>query len=147
MDEDVYAAPESEIRPADDAYGTYSTASKNLVWVGILFQALLFVGLWMFITGLVQTYQSLQLYGTMDPKLMAGGISQALMYLILCVIPVTIGFLMSFITLARTQYRSKRVWKVELVFSFFYLLYFPIGTIIGLIYLVFLIRKRKDFVN
>jgi len=44
------------------------------------------------VTGMIQTFQSITLFGTGDPKLMAGGISQALMTTVLgliAAIPLT----------------------------------------------------------
>lgn len=147
MKNDIYAAPMGEIKQNEVTGKKPSELSKALVWIGIALQALLFVGLYMFIAGMVQTFQTLQLYGTGDPQLMAGGISQALVPLLLCLIPVTVGFLMSLITLMNSNYRSKKVFKVEMLFSFFYLLYIPVGTAIGIVFMVYLFKKRKEFVD
>ena len=61
----------------------------------------------MMIPSLVQTFQALMIYGTGDPQLMAGGISQAIVGAILAmfvVLPLLILF----------QVVSRRRWKAKL---------------------------------
>ena len=52
---------------------------RGLRMVGIFAAVAPLLGLLGTVTGMIETFQSITLFGTGDPKLMAGGISQALM--------------------------------------------------------------------
>lgn len=51
---------------------------KRLVWLKMIAMVAPLMGLLGTVTGMIVTFQSITLFGTGDPKLMAGGISQAL---------------------------------------------------------------------
>lgn len=55
----------------------------RLVWLKILAAVAPLLGLLGTVTGMILTFQQITLFGTGDPKLMAGGISQALVTTVL----------------------------------------------------------------
>ncbi len=57
--------------------------SRGINWIKIISVVAPLLGLLGTVTGMIATFQSIQLFGTGDPKLMAGGISQALITTVL----------------------------------------------------------------
>jgi biopolymer transport protein ExbB len=59
------------------------TLNRALLFIKIISVVAPLMGLLGTVTGMIQTFQAITLYGTGDPKLMAGGISQALVTTVL----------------------------------------------------------------
>ncbi|MRJ41573.1 MULTISPECIES: MotA/TolQ/ExbB proton channel family protein [Idiomarina] len=69
--------------------------SRNLTFIKIISVVAPLMGLLGTVTGMINTFQAITLFGTGDPKLMAGGISQALVTTVLglvVAIPMTLLF-------------------------------------------------------
>jgi biopolymer transport protein ExbB len=80
----VYAAhsnvdPETVEKKIDEAIIRETSRLESLLWlVKVVSVAAPLLGLLGTVTGMIQTFQAITLFGTGDPKLMAGGISEAL---------------------------------------------------------------------
>lgn len=73
-------APETlELKLDDAVLREVPALEARLVWLKILAAVAPLLGLLGTVTGMILTFQQITLFGTGDPKLMAGGISQALM--------------------------------------------------------------------
>ena len=73
--------------------------TRNLTFIKIISVVAPLMGLLGTVTGMINTFQAITLFGTGDPKLMAGGISQALVTTVLglvVAIPMTLLFAMSY---------------------------------------------------
>jgi len=71
--------------------------TRNLTFIKIISVVAPLMGLLGTVTGMINTFQAITLFGTGDPKLMAGGISQALVTTVLglvVAIPMTLLFAM-----------------------------------------------------
>lgn len=69
--------------------------TRNLTFIKIISVVAPLLGLLGTVTGMINTFQAITLFGTGDPKLMAGGISQALVTTVLglvVAIPMTLLF-------------------------------------------------------
>jgi biopolymer transport protein ExbB len=69
--------------------------TRNLTFIKIISVVAPLMGLLGTVTGMINTFQAITLFGTGDPKLMAGGISQALVTTVLglvVAIPMTLLF-------------------------------------------------------
>jgi biopolymer transport protein ExbB len=80
----VYAAhsgvdPETVEKKIDEAIIRETSRLESMLWlVKVVSVAAPLLGLLGTVTGMIQTFQAITLFGTGDPKLMAGGISEAL---------------------------------------------------------------------
>ncbi len=102
--------------------------------------------------GLAQTFmamfgvfQYLQLYGTGDPKLMAGAISQALVPMVIWLIISIPGCCCAIAAIFFTSYRSRLFFWIWTVSAIAFLLAFPIGTMFAFILGLVLFFKRSQF--
>ena len=78
--------------------------TRNLTLIKIISVVAPLLGLLGTVTGMINTFQAITLFGTGDPKLMAGGISQALVTTVLgLVVAIPTVFLY---TLLNTRSRS-----------------------------------------
>jgi len=68
-------------RPASFTLLPYTTLFRSIIKILSVIAPLL--GLLGTVTGMIETFQAITLFGTGDPKLMAGGISQALVTTVL----------------------------------------------------------------
>ena len=97
------------------------------------------------ITGLINTFQAMKLYETVDPKLLAGAISQGLVTYILMQIVMAIvlvpGLIMASITAYKYIYTEKWYRIFLRIYSICMLLTFPIITIVGIY--TFILSRRK----
>ncbi len=91
------------------------------------------------LTGVINVYQAIQLYGTGDPKLMAGALSQELVTQTLAVIVLIPGII--FACFAKYKYNYSQAWyRITLrIYGICLLFLLPFGTLIG----VFLLTITK----
>jgi len=80
-----------------------------------------------------------------DPELMAGGISQSLVPVIFSVVIAIPSLICIFVVIFLTSYRSKIFFRLWVFASIVILLALPIGTILGIILIITLFIKRKEF--
>lgn len=80
MSQDVYAPPESQLQAG---FNKRLKLGKVLSIIGSVLQAPVIVYFFIGLIDLIETFQSITLYGDGDPQVMAGGISQALSFLII----------------------------------------------------------------
>jgi biopolymer transport protein ExbB len=82
--------------------------NKGLLLIKVISVVAPLMGLLGTVTGMIKTFQAITLYGTGDPKLMAGGISQALVTTVLgltVAIPTTLLYTV-------VSGRSKRITQI-----------------------------------
>ena len=146
MEENIYQSHDSEILFNNSNLKRYSLG-KKLAIVGSIIQIFVILGFISFLFSLIELFYAINLYGTGDPKVMAGGISEALTKsLVVCIVALP-GLIISSIALFVSDYRSKLFFLYSIFVSIFWLLSFPWGTVFGLIFLILVIKKRKVFVS
>lgn len=72
-----------ELKLSEAIFKETPALSRALLFIKIISVVAPLMGLLGTVTGMIQTFQAITLYGTGDPKLMAGGISQALVTTVL----------------------------------------------------------------
>lgn len=72
-----------ELKLSEQIIRELPTLSRNLTMIKIISVVAPLIGLLGTVTGMINTFQAITLFGTGDPKLMAGGISQALVTTVL----------------------------------------------------------------
>lgn len=86
-----------ELKLTEAILGEVPKLSRNLTMIKIISVVAPLMGLLGTVTGMINTFQAITLFGTGDPKLMAGGISTALMTTVLglvVAIPMTLLYAM-----------------------------------------------------
>lgn len=141
MNNNFYKAPESSTI-LDSSQGT-SFTGKWLAIVGAFLLMGLPVGLLATLFSIIETFQSITLYGTGDPKVMAGGISEGLVSTVLGIVIALPGAVLLAISVFLFKHRRPWVYRVSFTAAIFTFLLFPIGTILSIFILVKL-RKSKD---
>ncbi len=144
MRENVYEAPESEVLVSKEPKRR-ETLGKILSIIGSILQFGIVYGVLAFIVEMVMTFQAITLYGEGDPKVMAGEISAALVNIILGGIVALHGFFINLLALYISSYRSALLFSYLIFISIFWIITFPIGTLIGIVLLVITIKKRRVF--
>tara|TARA_Y100001949_G_C15868018_1_gene278213 strand:- start:443 stop:790 length:348 start_codon:yes stop_codon:yes gene_type:complete len=72
-----------ELKLSEAALKEMPELTKGLLFIKVIAAVAPLMGLLGTVTGMIKTFQVITLYGAGDPKLMAGGISQALMTTVL----------------------------------------------------------------
>jgi biopolymer transport protein ExbB len=72
-----------ELKMSEAVFKETPALNRGLLFIKIISVVAPLMGLLGTVTGMIQTFQAITLYGTGDPKLMAGGISQALVTTVL----------------------------------------------------------------
>jgi biopolymer transport protein ExbB len=72
-----------ELKLSEAIFKETPALNRGLLFLKIISVVAPLMGLLGTVTGMIKTFQSITLYGTGDPKLMAGGISQALVTTVL----------------------------------------------------------------
>lgn len=90
-------------------------------------------------------FQEVSLTGTGDPKLMAGGLSSALITTALGLVLFVPGLVLLLVAITVLSYRPNWLFWVTLISSILLLFMIPIGSILGLVGLIVIVVKRKSF--
>ena len=112
---------------------------------GTAVQCLLLVGIAFFIAGMITTFQEITAAGTSDPKLMAEGIGEALVPVVVALGVGVWGTFISLVTAIVSSYRSRWFFWWSAAFAVVYMIVLPLGTALGLAFLIFLVAKRSEF--
>ena len=113
--------------------------------VGLLWQSLFIYGLTQFVVLLLGTFQEITASGVSDPRVMAEGIGKALVPVIVWGAYGVFGLLTTLITIFVSRYRARWWFWSSWAFAIIYLLFVPIGTVLGIALIAALIIKRKEF--
>ena len=117
-------------------------------WWAILATAVqcsLVVGLAFAVLGMLSTFRAITASGRSDPQLMAEGIGQAMVPVVLAVGVSTWGILGSVVIVAASSYRARWFYWASVALAALHIVAFPFGTLFGLAFLVLLIVKRAEF--
>ena len=121
-------------------------ARRGFALLGLVWQSALIYGIGRFVYLTVQTFIAITRSGSSDPKLMAEGIGQALVPVIVWGSVGAFGLLVTVLTLAISSYRARWFFWSSVGFSVVYLLLLPMGTLLSIALIILLVAKRKEFV-
>lgn len=138
----VYSAPKSEL--GGDLIPKREALGKVLSWLSIG-ALLLFIGTTNSVIQMIRVFQEVTVRGSGDPELMAGGISQSLVPMVLSLVVSLPSLICIFLVLFLSTYRSKIFFRIWVSVTIILLLSFPIGTPFGLVLGIILFFKRNEF--
>ena len=119
--------------------------AKWFAILGTAVQCSLLVGIAFFVAGMLKTFREITAGGVSDPELMTQGIGQALVPVVVALGVGVWGTFISLVTAIVSNYRSRWFFWSSAVFAVVYLIALPVGTMLGLAFLIFLIVKRREF--
>ncbi len=142
MEQTIYNPPTSKIVVSQ---AKREQLGKVLALVGCILQLALVIGIIIFIVDMVIAFQEITLYGSGDPKVMAGMISTALISGVLGSVVAFPGLLINILGLSISSYSAPWLFRFLITSSIFWFLVFPIGTLFGVVLLVVTLKKRKIY--
>ena len=142
----VPASPADSEVPAPAGLDGRQRAARGFALLGLVWQSALIYGIGRFVFLMAQTFVAITRSGSPDPKLMADGIGQALVPIIVWGSVGAFGLLVTVLTLAISSYRARWFFWSSVGFCVVYLLVPPMGTLLSIALIVLLVTKRKEFV-
>ncbi|MFB9899953.1 MotA/TolQ/ExbB proton channel family protein [Cerasicoccus arenae] len=118
---------------------------KTLALIGAWLQIGPVFGLLGTVYGMVCAFQDIEASGMGNPEALANNISIAITTTAMGLIMGLIGLIFLAIAFFHSSYRAPWFFKFLIVFAIFWLIHFPIGTIIGVLLLVYIISKKAEF--
>ena len=119
---------------------------KIALW-GAWLQLGLVFGLGGTVIGMINAFEKIALNEPGDPALLANDISFALITTAIGLIPALVGLIFLGIALFGKKYRAAWFFWFLIIYSCFLALYFPVGTIIGVALIIYLIWNKDEFLK
>ncbi len=118
-----------------------------LAVIGAWIQIVPVLGMIGTVIGMVRTFTSLTAHsGIGDPSQLSAIIGEVLIATFVGMLIALIGAIMLLVAVFSMRYRSPWLFCLLIVLGALYLLAFPLGTIIGVVFLVVALTKRQEFV-
>ncbi|MGQ8363836.1 MotA/TolQ/ExbB proton channel family protein [Glaciecola sp. 1036] len=118
---------------------------KYVAILGVVFLLALPWGIANTFYAIYNLFQEITVAGTGDPKLMAAGLSSALVTTVLGLVMCFPGLVLLLIAITVCRYRPYWLFWITLTSSTLLVFMIPIGSILGLIGLIIIVLKRKHF--
>lgn len=138
-----YDAPKSAVKDPIDERPPGKVHAFFAV-TGALLSALIFIGIGAFAYTLYGVFYAMPAEAAADPRLIAGGISKAMVLASVYGLLSSVGLIVSVATLSVTPYRKKWFVRSTVFSAIAALLFFPIGTAIGIVTLAIIYKKRRE---
>jgi hypothetical protein len=119
---------------------------KFALW-GAWLQLGLVCGLGGTIIGMINAFGKIAENEIEDPALLANDISFALITTAIGLVPALLGLIFLGIALFGKKYRAAWFFWFLIIYSCFLALYFPVGTIMGLALIIYLIWNKDEFIK
>jgi hypothetical protein len=119
-----------------------------LTWCAIFataVQCALLVGIFFFVLGMIETFREITASGESNPRVMAQGIGEAGVAVVLAVGVSGFGILGSVVLMVASSYRARWFFRLSVALAIVHVLAFPFGTAYGIAFLVLLLVKRREF--
>lgn len=97
------------------------------------------------VIGMTRAFNEIGTEGAGAPEVLAEHISLALRTTAYGMIPALIGFVLLLIALFSSKYRAPWFFWFMAIYACLSLLGFPVGTIIGIVILVYIIPRKEEF--
>ena len=108
-------------------------------------QCVLLVGIFFFVSGVLETFREITDSGESNPRVMAQGIGQAMVPIVVATSVSAFGILGSVVLIVASSYRARWFFRLSVALAIVHILAFPFGTAFGLAFLVLLLVKRREF--
>jgi hypothetical protein len=125
--------------------GAASPVARGFAVLGLVWQSTLLYGAARCVFLMIGTFLEITRSGSSDPRIMADGVAQALVPVIFWGAVGVFGLLVTLLTAIASRYRARWFFWSSATFAVLYLLFLPVGTVISIALIVFLIAKRKEF--
>ena len=139
----MYQTPKSSIITENQQQT--SIVGKWLALLGALFLLGLPIGILLTVMSMIETFQSITLTGTGDPKVMAGGISEALISTVLGIAVALPGAILLAISILFFKHQKPWVYRVAFISAIITLFLFPIGTVIAIVIIIKLVKNKSSY--
>ena len=120
-------------------------SGKIVALTGAILQVGPIFGILGTITGMIKTFEAITVSGTGNAEALSAGISEAL---VTTEIGLTLGFIGTiflYVALLSNKYRSAWFYKFMMIYSILNLIMIPVGTIVGILTLKYLKRRKDEF--
>lgn len=97
------------------------------------------------VIAMVNTFNDMAEGGTGDPEALADHISVSLITTFIGLVVGLIGVVMLGIALFGHRYRAPWFFTFLIVYSIIWMLNFPIGTILGVLLLIYVLKRKDEF--
>lgn len=118
---------------------------KITALIGSLLQLGPVFGLIGTLVGMLQMFSAISVQGADDSGAMSKGVNTALVTTEIGLVLALVGTVFLFVALFGQKYRSKWFYWVMMIYSIFSLIAFPVGTVIGILLLIYITKRRKEF--
>lgn len=119
---------------------------RTLALWGAWLQLGLVFGLLGTVVGMIGTFSEISKEGiTGSPEALSGNISLALTTTAIGIIPALIGMVFLLVALFSSKYRAPWFFWFMAIYAVLSLLGFPIGTVLGIVILVYIIPRKEEF--
>jgi hypothetical protein len=122
-----------------------STVIRACAILATAVQCAVLVGLAAFVVLVTRVFQEITASGSSDPRVMAEGIGQAMIPVVLAIGISVWGILGSVLIVVASNYRARWFYWASVALAIVHILTIPFGTVFGLVFLVLLVVKRDKF--
>lgn len=120
---------------------------KKLTILGLVLQAGFLAGFFLTLVGVMKAVSQTGNKEDVQLSELAPAISMALHPLSAGILASTLGSVFLLMALFGSKYRTPWFREVMWIFAFLWLIFFPIGTVVGIITMVFLKKHKNDFTD
>lgn len=132
--------------PSDAVAPSARSRGRDLASAATIVQSATIVGLTAFGVLVVDVFERITAGGVADPSLMARGIGEAAVPFLIAGAVGTVGLVAAFVA-AFMGYRARWFFQWSLVLAIVHVTFVPVGTVLGLVWIVYLLRKRAEFLS
>lgn len=118
---------------------------KYLAIIGACMQAGPLIGLIGTVIGMRQAFDNLGSSGVGDTAQLSNSIGTVLIATVIGIVVGLVGVVLIFVSLLRCRYRAAWFFWFLVIYGAISLLAFPVGTVIGIAFLVYSITNRSQF--
>jgi biopolymer transport protein ExbB/TolQ len=119
---------------------------RRLALIGGWMQLGPVVGLLGTVIGMMRAFSVLGGSGmSTDPGQMAAAVGEVLIFTLIGLLLSTTGLVLMALAFFVYRYREPWMWRLLLIFALLIVWVYPMGTVQGLVVLIFCLMKRKDF--
>ncbi|MCU4675775.1 hypothetical protein N7931_09030 [Catenovulum sp. 2E275] len=140
----IYSSPKSELQTQEMLNNKRVMLGRVFCFLSLLMLCSI-IGLYQTLSALIGIIQDVSSSNAADPKVVAGRISQAFVYMVQWLFLAVFGWLCTLVAIFFSSYRSRRYFAVWLLSSVILIVSIPFGSLFGLILALVLFFKRKEF--
>ncbi len=94
---------------------------------------------------MIKTFEAIAIYGTGDAEAVSAGVSEALITTEIGLVLGFVGTGFLYVALLSNEYRARWFYKFMTIYSYLNLIAIPVGTVIGILTLKYLKKRKSEF--